>query len=318
MRKAILRHALDNIEEILFPECTKQRKRYRIPVCSVPSVTYIFLMYHQTFLPAETRFSVWADAFINLISSLTSVFSSEGLFTPLTLWITGEPGSGKTQLALYLGSFYNKPKTRNDAVLSRNFLWVNTSTKDVVSRIRNCRDNTVILDDVKLENSVSLGEHKNTNLDILVRSIFDHNLNGTPIYSGAIVTGEYIPNGNSTLTRLILLHLKSFQNSPENLQTLSFFQDNGYLLTDFMILFLQWVCQQLERAEFLPLLKERKKRYTQKYMNKGFSSRNSEILTTLKLGLDLLEKFSSSYTPPDFQKTVRSIVARGMAVFSHW
>lgn len=50
-------------------------------------------------------------------------------------------------------------------------------------------------------------------------------------------------------------------------------------------------------------------------MNKGFSSRNSEILTTLKLGLDLLEKFSSSYTPPDFQKTVRSIVARGDGCF---
>ncbi|MCI9175845.1 MAG: hypothetical protein HFH49_13060 [Lachnospiraceae bacterium] len=60
---------LDKIEEILFPECTKQRKRYRIPVCSVPSVTYIFLMYHQTFLPAETRFSVWADAFINIAVS---------------------------------------------------------------------------------------------------------------------------------------------------------------------------------------------------------------------------------------------------------
>lgn len=254
---------------------------------------------------------------INLLSGISSVFSSAGLCTPLTLWITGKPGSGKTQMALYLGSFYHKPSMRNDAMLAKNFLRANINTKSIKKCIQNRRDNTVILDDVKLENSTSLGEHKNTNLDTLIRSIFDHNLEGISVYCNAIITGEYQPNVASTLARIILLPLRAFQETPENLATLSFFQDNGYLLSDFMILFLQWICQQLEKKSFIPTLQAKKQHYTENYMQKDFSPRNSEILTTLRFGLDLLEELCFSYLPPSYRETIGSIIADGKNCFEH-
>lgn len=251
-----------------------------------------------------------------LLSGVSSVLSSKGISaTPLTLWITGEPGSGKTQLALYMGSFYNKPAQRSDSMFARNYLRANESSKYVRERILKSRNNTVILDDVKAEDSKSLGEHKNTNIDTLVRSIYDHNLSGLPVYSNAIITGEYKPNGNSTLARMILLPLKSFQESPENLESLSFFQDNGYLLTDFQILFLQWVCHELGNMGFLPTLQNEKTRYAEHYIREGFSARSSETLTTLRLGLYLLENFCYEYTSPYFKETILSLVKNGKICF---
>lgn len=68
-KRILKKFHLEAIEEILFPECTKKRKSYRIPICSFPSLAYIFLIYHQTFLPLETQFSVLSDAFINIAVS---------------------------------------------------------------------------------------------------------------------------------------------------------------------------------------------------------------------------------------------------------
>lgn len=250
---------------------------------------------------------------MNLLSCALSIFSKNGLLVPVVLWITGSPGSGKTQLSMYLGTFYNKPETRNDRQITMNRLRANSSTKLVKARLKNSRDSILLLDDIKAENSTSLREHTNTNADTVIRSVYDQNSEGEPIYCNAIITGEYVPSGESTLARLMLLPLKGFKEVPQNLETLKAFQENGYLVTDFMILFIQWLCQKLGGKSFMEVLQEERSRIMEKYMD--FSARNSEMLAAFHLGLHLLEDFCISSAAPSFHEKVHTLVAKGMPCF---
>lgn len=252
---------------------------------------------------------------MNLLSCALSVFSKNGLLVPVVLWITGAPGAGKTQLSMYLGTFYNKPETRNDRQITMNRLQANSSTKLVKGRLRNSRDSILLLDDIKAENSTSLREHTNTNADTVIRSVYDQNSEGEPIYCNAIITGEYVPSGESTLARLMLLPLKDFKEAPQNLETLRAFQENGYLVTDFMILFIQWLCRKMGGESFMEVLQEERSRIMEKYMDSCFSARNSEMLAAFHLGLHLLEDFCISNAAPSFHKNVRMLVEKGESHF---
>lgn len=68
-KRLIKRFHLTSIEKILFQECTEERKSYLLPVCSLPSLTFLFLIYHNTFLPLNQQFSVLSDAFIHIAVS---------------------------------------------------------------------------------------------------------------------------------------------------------------------------------------------------------------------------------------------------------
>lgn len=252
---------------------------------------------------------------MNILSCSLSVFSKNGLLVPVVLWITGELGAGKTQLAMYLGTFYNKPKKRNDRQATMNRLRANLSTKLVLERLRNLRDNILLFDDVKAEKSTSLKDHTNTNMDTTVRSVSDQNSEGESIYCNAIITGEYVPSGESTLQRLILLPLKNFQETPKNLKTLTAFQEDGYLVTDFVILFIQWLCQKLNEEEYMVTLKKEKERLMKKYMGQCFSARNSEMLTTLSMELHLLKNFCTSNTDSSFHEKVHMLAEKGESHF---
>lgn len=248
---------------------------------------------------------------MNLLSCASSVFTTNGLFVPIVLWITGFPGSGKSQLAMYLGSFYHKPEKRNDAQLISNYLKANDRTPAFRKYLEHRRDNTSLEDDVKADNSTSLKEHKYTNTDIATRSAKDHSLEGKKIHTNLIVTGEYIPDMASTLSRLIILPLKGFSQAPQDLKSLQSFQDNGYLITDFVILFTQWICQKLNVPDFISSLQEQKDRYVNQYMEENFSARNSEMLATLCLCLLLLEDFCNENTRLSYRKKISSLIEKG-------
>lgn len=253
---------------------------------------------------------------MNLLASVSSVFFKNGLFTPFTLWLTGAPGSGKTQGALYIGTFYNKPAKRDDSYFHNNFLRANASKNSFLAYLKNRRDNILILDDVKTEDSDSLKQHALTNIDTLIRSTYDHNIDGTPVYSYGIITGEYTPHMNSTLSRILILPLEDFKSQPQNLRSLQAFQENGYLITDFTILFCHWICQKLNDPCYLSSLLKKKENYTRYYFSEeNYSGRDSETLTTLNLILYLFEAFCCDQTSLDFQAQIRSISSNGMAYF---
>lgn len=57
---------LSTIEKALFPECTEESKTFNIPICSLPAITFVFIVYHHPELPYEIRFSILSDSFINI------------------------------------------------------------------------------------------------------------------------------------------------------------------------------------------------------------------------------------------------------------
>lgn len=321
---------LDWNPTVLLPECNDCKTHTTCAEChyrlnsslddiSKPEASQIEYIIETTVLELCKNPEVALPIFLmNLLSSTASIFSKVGLFTPIILWLTGEPGAGKTQLALYIGSFYNHSNQRDDSKLIKNFLRANSKTTILQAYLHNNRDNTIILDDVKTDKSMSLREHTITNIDILIRTIYDHNLGQMPVYSNAIITGEYIPNMKSTLSRIVVLPIKSFKDAPENLNTLSFFQDNGYLITDFTVLFIQWVCKKMNEDMFLNSLHRKKEQYLEKYYKeKSFSARSSESLITLRLGLDLLQDFcyEKIKVTVDFREKLNELAKSGILCF---
>ncbi|NBH15624.1 hypothetical protein D3Z36_16045 [Lachnospiraceae bacterium] len=65
-KRMLEKFRLADIEDILFPECPAKRKTYRIPLCSIPALTFIFQIYHNPQLPLYMQFSALSDSFINI------------------------------------------------------------------------------------------------------------------------------------------------------------------------------------------------------------------------------------------------------------
>lgn len=153
------------------------------------------------------------SAILFTIASLFSdiIFNKAGGFPILFLY--GQHGSGKTQLAKCCQTFFGKPQ---DALNLEN----GTSTK--VAHIRELS---------QFKNSIShLAEYKpgNRELDGTLKGIFDRNgykrgvkdsnrgTDSVPIESTAILTGNYYPNDEALISRLIWLEIQKNEHSKES------------------------------------------------------------------------------------------------------
>ena len=68
------------------------------------------------------------------------------------MWIYGEPGSGKTELAMSLGTFVNREKRRSEG---QSIFAANGNTKKLVERMQTHNGLNIVVDDVKKERVAS-------------------------------------------------------------------------------------------------------------------------------------------------------------------
>lgn len=227
---------------------------------------------------------------VNIISVLSSEMSGKGIISPIIFWISGAPGSGKSFLSLLLGTFYNKTKNRCDTDLFKNSIRANKKSSEVIASLKKYRDTTFVLDDIKTENASRLRESLLNNLDTVIRSVYDHQLEGDELLCSAIITGEYIPTGSSTVARMVHFNINNYINDKDNAALVTAIQNEGLLIPDVMTIFISWLCKKLTNDEYMKELKSLQKRLIQKSQvncGKNNQSRFTETLITLQIAFEM-------------------------------
>lgn len=227
----------------------------------------------------------------NITSILSSTLSDKGILLPVSIWISGAPGSGKSLLSLLVGTFLNRSQHRSDSTLTQNNVRANTRTKHLLKQLTTHRDVAFVLDDIKIENSTKLKESLLNNIDTVIRSVFDKKYESAPVLCTAIINGEYIPTGQSTISRLLHCNINNFINDKVNSDIITELQNNGFIIPDFMVIFINWLCKNLADEGFIQNLEYKKKaikKENEDLFTGTSKSRYLDVLITFQLAFDIL------------------------------
>lgn len=186
---------------------------------------------------------------MSIMAICRNYFADIGITFGINLWMDGNYGSGKTELATIAGNFYNRQTEYNSIVLKKNLLISNIKHSNIVDSIGKFNNSVVILDDVKKEESNKHREAAKNNIDFIIRTIFTGQYENEPINAVSIITGEYFNNQSSTISRLLYINIEDFLSNKENRKLLSDLQDNNYYLSDFIFGFTRWYLGKINRNE---------------------------------------------------------------------
>lgn len=245
---------------------------------------------------------------MNIASLLNRILGMKGNAPALTMWLDGEPGSGKTELACTLGTFINK-NTKDCTQTPKKIFLAFGKPKDMVQSLAQHQGLNFILDDVKAEKVSGQRDNSRTCIDTCIRSIeaqgiveafnnsqralLEKNLN-----AGAIITGEYISNKNiynSSIARMVYLNVNDFVNDSQNSIALAKLQDNPYILTDLIVHVIEFLCTKyLDDSYWNEMIKEKNILWEKNKRNfYGVnSSRLADNLSSLQITGRILQDFS--------------------------
>ena len=165
------------------------------------------------------------------------------------MWIYGEPGSGKTELAMSLGTFVNREKRRSEG---QSIFAANGNTRKLVERMQTHNGLNIVVDDVKKERVASQKDKWRKNLDTLIRSVYAQHLTDSfsmkncneEIHAGALVTGEIVDLGASSKFRIMFLPIGEFINTEVGIETITSLQEHPDWLVGTMCGIIQFLCRQ--------------------------------------------------------------------------
>ena len=164
------------------------------------------------------------------------------------MWIYGEPGSGKTELAMSLGTFVNREKRRSEG---QSIFAANGNTKKLVERMQTHNGLNIVVDDVKKERVASQKDKWRKNVDTLIRSIYAQHLTDSfsaaycdeEIHAGALITGEIVDIESSTKSRITFLPINDFINTDTGRNVISSLQEHPEWLVGTMCGIIQFLCK---------------------------------------------------------------------------
>lgn len=247
---------------------------------------------------------------MNIASLLNRILGMRGKAPALTMWLDGEPGSGKTELACTLGTFINK-NTKDCTQTTKKMFLAFGKPKDMVQSLAQHQGLNFILDDVKAEKVLGQRDNSRTCIDTCIRSIeaqriveaFNNSqqaLVEKSLNAGAIITGEYISNKNiykSSIARMVYLDVNDFVNDSQNSIALAKLQDNPYILTDLIVHVIEFLCTKyLDDNYWDKIIKDKDILWEKNKINfYGVnSSRLADNLSSLQITGRILQDFSQN------------------------
>lgn len=167
------------------------------------------------------------------------------------LWIYGESGSGKTELAMTLGTYVDREKRRSQ---SESLFSANAKTRNMIKKFQLHRGINFILDDARKERVPGQKNKLLDNIETVIRSVYSQHLtdefvitktmNDDSIYAGAIITGEIIDIQVSTKARILFIEVRDFINTKVGGEAISLLQKNPEWLVGTMAGIIQYLCNK--------------------------------------------------------------------------
>ena len=188
---------------------------------------------------------------IPILSILQYFLKQQGTPAGAVLWIDGEIGSGKTQLSITMGDFFNRGSSQG---LSSHLNSPKAKYREITKNLPLYRNAVFILDDIKKEESSKNRENSKNITDFLIRSIYkgkidSPDIEGESVDASAIITGEFFKEQTSTVSRVLYLQINNFLNDQTNSHHFYEIQNNPYYLSDFIYIFLIWLLGKMENKK---------------------------------------------------------------------
>lgn len=232
---------------------------------------------------------------VAVMSILRYFLKEQGRRGGAVLWIDGEVASGKTELAITLGNFFNRGKSRDRAMY--HVYTPKIKKNELKSELVKYQGSIFILDDIKREESAGDKENAKKVSDLLVRSVYDGKIDDKRLDATAIVTGEYFKEQKSTISRVLYLNISSFLRDEKNSKDLRKLQGDPDYLTGFMYVFIRWLLDKMENVEYRLSFSEKIDVFFTEPINgmywsgKELSSRMNETHANFALCSDILREF---------------------------
>ena len=190
---------------------------------------------------------------MSIMAVLRSFLKEQGISAGGVLWLDGKVSSGKTELAITAGDFFNRKGSWDDRV--KHLHSPKTRIKSIERELKKYQNAVFILDDIKKEETVRNRENAKNVTDLIVRSVYmgkigqEENGNDT-VNATAIITGEFFKEQMSTVSRILYLNVGNFLEVEKNSQDLELLQRNRDYLAAFMSYFIQWLIRKVEQEEY--------------------------------------------------------------------
>lgn len=209
-----------------------------------------------------------------------------------TVWLDGNSGSGKTELAKAVGTFIFA-----DERLNPNFVSATARSKYAMERFAGSSGGVFILDDIKNE-KVRDRKHRVAGIvDDVLRSTYQGMLtdgSGRLIDGCSLITGEYMDTEESQNARLFYLKVDNFLKETRNSKALRVLQKNPLLLTTVCCSFIQWFLGRTGESSFPELLIqkiERMRNQAKEYQGINNAERLNENINMLRMSQELAAMF---------------------------
>lgn len=247
--------------------------------------------------------------FMNIMAITNKYFKLNGepSFMKITLWVDGEYGSGKTELAKAVGNY-----TFGDMEWQKFILSATGKRKQALQCLSYSSGSVFVLDDIKNERVRDRKNSVRNLIDDCIRSVFQgqmtETLDGeaTPKWLDccSVITGEYMDTEGSQNTRILYLKIGKLVSESGNSSALYNLRDNPIWLTNVCCGYIQWFLEIMEGSSFSELIKEKlgQLRNNEKIYN-GFAGaeRLNENSHMLEMAALLVEKyFKDIGMPEDF------------------